>query len=87
MSSKLREGMLSGSAILDGLSREEQILVAAGRYDTRFPALRSTYVTALCDEMARVILANELAFQQCTDTNWPRAEQSWHLVEDSETIH
>ena len=87
MNSKLREGLLSASAILDGLSREEQILVAAGRYDTRFPALRSTYVTALCDEMARLILANELAFQQCTDIHWPRAEESWHLIDDSGITH
>jgi hypothetical protein len=87
MNSKLRQGMLSASANLDGLSREEQILVAAGRYDTRFPALRSTYVTGLCDEMARLILANERTFQQCTDLHWPRPEESWHLAEESDTIN
>jgi hypothetical protein len=87
MTSKLRQGMLSASAILDGLSRDEQILVAAGRYDARFPVLRSTYVTALCEEMARVILANELAFQQCTDIHWPRPEESWHLAEESDSIN
>jgi hypothetical protein len=87
MSSKLREGLLSASAILDGLSRDEQILVAAGRYDARFPALRSTYVTALCEEMARAILANVLTFRHCPDLHWARSEESWHLVETSETIH
>jgi hypothetical protein len=85
--SRLREGLLSASGVMDGLSQEEQLKVAAGVYDAKYPRLRETYVSALVDEMARVILANELAFQQCTDVHWPRPEESWHLAEESDTIN
>jgi hypothetical protein len=76
---------LSTANLLDGLPHDEQLRVIGGKYDQRFPALRAAYVSALVDEMCRVILANELSFQQCTDIHW--AEESWHLVEDSGTIH
>jgi hypothetical protein len=85
-SMSLQRGLaLSPSEVLDGLPHDEQLRVIAGKYDQRFPALRAAYVSALVDEMCRVILANELSFQQCTDIHW--AEESSHLVEDSGTIH
>jgi hypothetical protein len=62
--SKLLQG-LSSTAIMDGPSAEEQLYVVAGKYDSKFPALRAAYVSALVDEMSRVILANEISFQQC----------------------
>jgi hypothetical protein len=86
-SMSLQRGLaLSPSEVLDGLPHDEQLRVIAGKYDQRFPALRAAYVSALVDEMARLILANERIFQHCADR--PRAEEkSWHLVEDSGTIH
>jgi hypothetical protein len=86
------DGLTKGLAwspadVMDGLPREEQVRVAAGVYDQKFPRLREAYVTALCEEMARVILANVLTLQQCPDIHWPRAEESWHLAEESDTIN
>ena len=78
---------LSATSILDGLPHDEQLRVVAGKYDHLFPALRTAYVLAVVDEMARAILANVLAFQQCTDIHWPRAEESWHLIDDSGITH
>jgi hypothetical protein len=84
----LLKGLASpATEIMDGIPREEQVRVAAGCYDTRFPRLREAYVAALVEEMANAILANVLRFQQCPDVHWPRADGSWHLVEDSDTIH